>query len=265
MKGIEALITSARRYLKDHFNYWSDKYLEERVDEASPYTDNDYNIFPRYNVLAAILDEVETLVGQAYMDLQTCKQDLKSIGLTANSLFTTGTQSDIATHAMHEERNKFVVFIESVRIEDLKSVEPLPYRRRMKQEESEQVRKALLENWNFQGGYWQPLEKLSPKPTLFIMKENISDGDYEQIIKAVQKNADARLFEITEDGLDAEIDSGLFQPDCYETIYCDRSYEWILYGSHESTIAFGGAWLLEFVRRLYNDRQDQINKWEVDW
>ncbi len=261
MTEIDALVTSARRYLKDHFNYWSDKYLEEQVDEDSLYTDNDYNLFPRYNILAAILDEVETLVGQAYIDIQTCKQELKDIGLTANSPFTIGKQNVIATRAMHEERNKFVEFIENIRVEDLNAVEPLPYRRRMTKEESEQVRTALLENWNFQGGYWEPLEKLSHKPTIFLTKENISEGDYEQLIKAVQKNADAKVFEITEDGSDTEIDSSLFQPDCYETIYCDRSYKWILYGSHEGTIAFGGAWLLDLIRQLYSDRQEQVNKW----
>ncbi|MEG5146995.1 hypothetical protein QUB27_30120 [Microcoleus sp. AT8-B6] len=267
MTDTEALITAARRYLKDNFDYWADRYSKERTGNDFPYTytDNDYNLFPRYNVLSAILDNVETLVGQNRLGFEACKQKLKDVGLTANSPFTTGEQNDTAKTAMQDERKKFNHFMESVTVNDLQEIEPLPYRRILTKVESEQVRQALLEHWNFQGNYWEPLEELSPKPNIFLMKDNITDSDYEQIIEGIQKRADNKVFEITEDGSDAEIEISLFHPDCYETIYCDKSYEWIVYGSHESTVAFGGTWLLDFIRQLYIDRQDKLNKWEQNW
>lgn len=267
MTETESLVTAARRYCQDNFSYWADRYSKERTGADFPYTytDNDYNLFPRYNVWSTILDRVETLVGQNHFDFETCKQQLKTIGLTANSVFTTSEQNKIAKNAMLEERKKFVDLIENTTIEDLKSIRPLPYRRRLTKEESEQVRQALLENWNFQGDYWEPLEELSPKPTIFLMKCNITDSDNEQILEEIKKHGDSKLFEITEDGSDAEIEFSLFHPDCYETIYCDRTFNWIVYGSHESTIAFGGTWLLDFIRQLYSDRQDKIDKWEQNW
>jgi hypothetical protein len=260
----EALITAARRYLQDNHSYWADRYSKERTGNDFPYTytDNDYNLFPRYNILSAILDQVETLVGQNHLTFGGCKHELKNIGLTASSPFTTTEQTDIALNAMQEERKKFINLIENITQEDLSSIEPLPHRRRLAKEESEQVRKSLLEKWNFQGNYWEPLEDLSPKPTIFLMKDNIGDSDYQQIIGEVQKHAHNKLFEITEDGSDAEIEFGLFHPDCYETIYCDRMFDWIIYGSHEGTIAFGGTWLLDLIRQLYADRHDKLNKWE---
>lgn len=94
------------------------------------------------------------------------------------------------------------------------------------------------------------------------MKGNISDSDYEKIIEEIGKHSKTKLLEITEDGSDAEIEFGLFHPDCCETIYCDTSYDWIVYGSHESTVAFAGSWLLDFIRLLYDNRQDKLNKWE---
>ena len=222
-------------------------------------------MFPRYNVLSAILDKTETLVGQSHLNFENCQQELKNISLIANSPFTTGEQNDIAIKAMQDERQKFIEFIEKVGTEDLNTIEPLPYRRRLTNQESEQVRQSLLEKWNFQGNYWEPLEELSPEPTIFLMKDNIADTDYEKIIEEIHKHADKKLFEITEDGSDAEIELYLFHPDCYETIYCDTSYNWIVYGSHESTVAFGGTWLLDFIRRLYANRQNQLNKWEQNW
>jgi len=264
MTDTEALITAATRYLKGNFSYWANKYSKERTGDGFPYayTDKDYNLFSRYNVLSAILDRVETLVGQNHIDFETCKQELKAAGMTANSPFTTGEQNDISINAMQEERKKFTDFVENVTANDLQAIEPLPHRRRLTKEESEQVRQALFERWNFQGNYWEPLEEISPKPTIFLMKDNIADNDYEQIIAEIQKHADNRLFEITEDASDAEIEFSLFHPDCYETIYCDKSFEWIIYGSHEGTVAFGGTWLLDFIRKLYTDRQERLNKWE---
>jgi hypothetical protein len=267
MTHTEALITSARRYLKDNFSYWADRYSKERTGDDYPYTytDNDYNLFPRYNLLSAILDKVETLVGQNDLNVEKCKQELKNIGLTANSSFTTDEQNDIAINAMQEERKKFTDFIENVAESDLKSVEPLPHRRRLSNEESNQIRQTLREIWNFEGNYWEPLEELSPTPTIFLMKNNLTDNDYEKIIEEMKKHADNKLYEITEDGSDAEIEFSFFHPDCYETIYCDRGCEWIVYGSHEGTVAFGGTWLLDFIRQLYSDRQVKLNKWEQNW
>lgn len=264
MTDTETLITAAIRYLQDNHGYWFDRYSKERTGNDFPYTytDNDYNLFPRYNVLSAILDKVETLVGQSHMNFEGCKQELKNIGLTANNPFTTGEQNEIERNAIKAERLKFASFIDKINRNDLKLIKPLPFRRRLKEDESDQVRLSLLEKWNFQGNYWEPLEELSPKPTIFLMKHNITDNDYEQITEAIRKHTDKRLYEIAEGKIDAEIEFSLFELDCYETIYCDKTFNWILYGSHESTLAFGGEWLLSFIRQLYVHRRDKLNKWE---
>jgi len=106
MTDTEALITSARHYLKDNHSYWADKYSKERTGADIPYsyTDNDYNLFPRYNVLFAILDKVETLVGQDNVDFETCKKELQNIGLTANSVFTTDEQDKVAANAINQSK-----------------------------------------------------------------------------------------------------------------------------------------------------------------
>ena len=80
----------------------------------NPYSDNDYNLFPRYNALSAILLGVETFVGQTFSSLDNCKQELQQVGLTSQTPFTTGKQNDIERNAIQDERNKFVKFIDSV-------------------------------------------------------------------------------------------------------------------------------------------------------
>ena len=151
MTDNEALITAARRYCKDNYSYWTNKYSKERTGDDFPYTytDNDYNMLPRYNVLSAILDSVETLVGHNYLYIETCKNDLKDFGLNANNIFTTGEHNNTALNAMQEERDKFITFIDKIANEDLTTIQQLPYRRRLNKEESDRVRQALLEKWKF--------------------------------------------------------------------------------------------------------------------
>lgn len=263
MKDIEALITLARTYCQEHYAYWSDRYAKERTGTDFPYTysDSDYNLFPRYNVLSAIQAEVETLVGQECTYLSDCKKELKQMGLTAQNALTSEEENDIEKNAMQEEREKFVAFIDSITADDLKAVRPLPYRRRLKEQEKEPIRAALLKKWNYDGEYWDPIVENSPHPVVFIVTGNLTESDYEKIIEFIKVNAKSNIFEITEDGAFSEIEFSLFHPNCYETVYVDNSYEWIIYGSHESTITFGGAALIKFIAKLFADRAHLLNKW----
>lgn len=267
MTPTEALITIARRYCLDNHSYWADKYSKERSENVFPFTysDSDYNLFPRYNALSAILSGVETLVGQTFTSIDSCRQQLKEIGLTSHSPFTTGTQNDISRNAIQDERNKFVEFTDMVADRDLGLAEALPHRRRLKDHEAKSIRQRLLETWNYDGGYWEPLNDKSPNPTVFVMKQMVTEDDSKRIIQLIGDKADNRLFEIEEEGNDYEIEIDSFSPDLYETICCDSTYEWVIYGSHESTIAFGGAWLIEAVEQIFADRQEKLNLWEQKW
>lgn len=261
----EALITTARRYCIDNHSYWANRYSNEMSNNNNPYSDNDYNLFPRYNALAAILIGVETFVGHIFASLDNGKKELKQTGLTSQTPFTTGRQNDIAINAIQDERNKFVKFIDNITDSDLELVEALPHRRKLKDEEAKQIRQRLLDTWNYDGSYWEPLDNKSPKQTVFVMKEIVTKADIEKIIQIVSERADKKIFEVSEDRNDYEIEIDSFSPDLYETICCDKSFEWVVYGSHESTIAFGGTWLTEKIENLFLDRKEKLNLWEQNW
>ena len=281
MTDIEALITAARHYCLDNFRFWADKYANERSGNNNPYSDNDYNIFPRYNALTAIRQGVESIVGKSFSSFESCKQELKVLAQNSHTIFTidgneelkltgesgryartSGRLNPIAKSAILDERNRFVNYIDTLTPDKTENVVPLPYRRRLNDAELLEFRQRLLESWNYEGGYWEPLDSKSPKETIFLMKENITQVDYEKIIQLITEKSERRIFEISEDRIDYEIEIDSFDPDCYETIFTDESLEWVIYGSHESTIAFGGVWLIEFIKQVFADRQDKLNKWE---
>jgi len=264
MTPTDAMITAARRYCLDNHSFWCDKYSQEGSGSTN-YSDRDYDLFPRYNALSAILQGVEILVGQSFSSLDNCKAELKQVGLTSQSLFTTGKQNTIESNAIQNERTKFVTFLDSITQSDLDQVQQLPHRRKLKDQEAKQIRKQLLDTWNYDGSYWEPLQECSPKPSVYLMKENVTDHDIENIIQAVSERADKKIFCISEDRIDYEIEIDSFNPDLYETICCDKNFDWVVYGSHESTIAFGGTWLIETVEKIFADRKDKLNLWEQNW
>jgi hypothetical protein len=283
MTDIEKLITSARHYCKDNFVLWADKYQKESSGNNNPYSNNDYNIFPRYNVLTAIQQGVETLVGQEFQSFENCKQQLTDIGLTSHSIFTidsnaeihllgesgkykstTGRQNPIAKNAMKEERTKFVEFINSRTTKNISHVE-LPYRHRLTDSKMVLVRKQLADIWNYDGDYWNPLDDKCSKETVFLMEDNLTEDDNRKIIEFIVANSNKRFFEITEDRIDYEMEVDSFNLDLYETIVTDKSFSWVIYGSHEDTLTFGGNELVEFIKALFSNRQEKINKWEQNW
>lgn len=250
MTPIEALVTAARKYCMDNLSYW-----------ANLNSDHDYETLPRNRILSAILGQVETLVDTVYPNLVDCRQALSLAGQTARAGFTSSFQNKISQSAIQDECDKFVDYVTTVTLGELGLVDPLPYTRRLNPTEQEDVRWRLLERWNFDGDYWDPLVEKCQETFIFLNKANCSKEDYSAIVSYIVQHAEAHLFEITEQGEDAEIANSLFDPDCYETIYCDRSFSWIVYGSHESTITFAGEKLIGFIQTLFADRPQLLNSW----
>ncbi len=281
MTETESLITKARRYCTDNFSYWSKKYQEEMSGNNNPYSNNDYNLFPRYNALNTILQGVEIIVGKDFESFEKCKEELKRIGNESHSIDTiesnkelhllgkmskffrkSGKLNKIEKNAIQDERRKFIEFIDNQNLESVQNVEQLPFERKLTDEESESIREQLLKSWNFDGDYWEPLDNKSPKPTIFLMDDNIEKPDKEEIEKTIKEHINSdKLFVITEDRIDYEIEIGLLDIDLYETIICDNTFEWVVYGSHESTIAFGGDFLIDKLNQLFENRKEKLNKW----
>lgn len=259
MTSTEALITAARRYCIDHHAYWANRYRNERSGQDFPvytYSDSDYDLFPRYNILSAILGAIEMQVGKAAVSRETLVQT----GLSAELPFTADEDHPIETAAIQQEREKFIHFIQTITPEALAQTAPLPHRRRLDAAEKEVVDQQLLERWNYDGNYWDPVDPKCPSEVLYLAKEKLTTTDYQSIIRFMDDHVAPYLLEVTEEGVITEITPGDFDPDGDETAYCEVHYAWIIYGSHEGTITFAGEPLLTFIRQLFTGRENLFNK-----
>lgn len=95
----------------------------------------------------------------------------------------------------------------------------------------------------------------SPQTTLFLMKDFLSNTDYKKISNFIGSISQQKLFILNETVSDHEIEiDSLDIESVYETVYTDQTFQWIIYESHELTIAFGGKELIQYIQELFSDR-----------
>jgi len=185
---------------------------------------------------------------------------LKAIGENSQTILTERTVNKTEQRAMDDERNKFTAFIANITEDDLKNVLPLPYNRKLSEDESARIGEKLKELWNYDGGYWDPLEEKCKRETIFVMDEFLTKVDKARIIDFISE-AGRRYFKVDGDyGNDYETETPEFNDT--ETVITDKDFKWVIYRSHEMTITFGGAALIAFVKTLFRERAENLNKWE---
>ncbi len=91
----------------------------------------------------------------------------------------------------------------------------------------------LHEVWGYDGDYWEPLGKKSPRETVFLLSKYITDGDRLFIKELLAKKSGKHLYEVNETGDDYETDlesvSTFYQD--HEVMFFDETYKWAIYGS----------------------------------
>ena len=266
MTIVEALHTLVRKYCIEEFNFWKKEYAEKRTGSDFPeytYSDGDYNLFPRYNAIDAILKGIETIIPADYTDFNALKKDIIQFGLENETAAISNPDNDIEAGAILEERKKFRAHVEAITEKEVKNVEPLPLRRRLKIEEKQSVRHMLQNAWGYDGDYWEPLLEKCQRETVFILRKHITDDDSVFIKQILAKKGISHLYEINETGDDYETDLEGFESSYsnHEVIYVDETYKWAIYGSHEETITFGGDWLITCIKDRFKNRQNVLNSW----
>jgi hypothetical protein len=260
---IESLHTAIRRYCFDRYSYWSTRYGElisrgaDRI--GSKYTEEALDTFPRYNVIDAILVEVERCRPQDLSSLDEAKTIFRAVCASAQSIFTQPPNGQLEQTAMNEERLALDNFIANLTLTDLSKVEPLFYRRVLTSEESA-IWAKLQRAWDIAGGYWYPLANLQ-RTDVEAFQDSYLDKEVgaEKLRTILRNHGVQTLFEMREDGINYELELSIFEPNYsrYEGYWCDVTFEWIIYASHESSITIGG-WLLREVKSVWANWQERV-------
>ena len=158
---IEKLHTAIRRYCINRHHYWTENYQKLNAAEKGFSFENGYSnealaTFPRYNVLNAILTEIERHRPTDFSSYEEAKEFFILAIKEAQDIFTKPSNGEIQNRVMNEERELLCKHISQLRDEDLSIIEPLYYRRVLSQAESNEISAKLKTIWNVDG-YWYPL------------------------------------------------------------------------------------------------------------
>jgi hypothetical protein len=243
---------------------WSLAYAElmtARKDrEGNQYSNEALETFPRYNVLNAVLMEVERYRPEDFADFYEAKEFFKLAATSAQSLFTEKPIGPIDALAMNDERKQLAEFIDHQTLQTVETVEPLFYRRVLSKSEEDSFINKLKDHWAISRWYWYPLSEVKPTDVeAFQDKYFENEVGTEQIISLLAKGKVTNVFEIGENEVSYEIELSILEPQyCgVESYWFDSSLSWLLYASHESSITIGG-WLLDEVKAIWPNWQNRI-------
>ncbi|MFI5838760.1 hypothetical protein ACIA8K_03465 [Catenuloplanes sp. NPDC051500] len=215
-----------------------------RVDEHT-YTAEAKRTIPRYNVVDAILEEVERLDPDHLPGIEVLTRALFTAAEVADSVFTKPPGGEIEAQAMADERRLFSANVQRWREQPTLRAEPLPYRRVLTPQEGSTWRASLQRRWGVQGGLWHPmLSSPTPPDVLVVHGESMWEEDgVNHVHQVLQRLKRPRVAELREYGPDYVLDVVTVAPRYTgaEGLWTDEHDDWIAYASHEGTVAFGGV------------------------
>lgn len=241
----------------EKYDLWTSEYgkLGNGGRIGSKYSDEAYNIFPRYNILRAILNEVEKFTPADFSSIEQAKELLILSGQIADDIFTEKISSKIEGNAISEERDKFCSYIKYLTNEDLLRNTKLFYRRVLKDNEYKLLWSKFAAKWEIKGQYYYPLIEFKSTELLALSLDRfITDFGFEKLKQIfISKNFD-KIFEFREYGASYEIELSIFEADYTgaEGYWTSEKMDWLIYTSHENSITFGGEWLIEEIKSNWN-------------
>jgi hypothetical protein len=270
-----ALHNAARRYCLEQITHWQQAYTKlgaagnDRTSKPGggwTYTEKAYGLFPRYNVLQAILSEVERAVPTDFDSIDTARTWLAKAAETAQNPFTVSPNHPTEERAMAEERDAFVHFVEHSDDDDWWRSPPLPYRRVLKTDEADALYQGFCKRWGqWQGGVAADQRREGECLTLHTDWVDALSGHQQAIRSMLSKRGVTRLFEIREYGDNYELDlqAACFSYNGAEGYWFVNDLDWMIYASHESSITFGGDRLIQAIRTSTDDIEKYLYRgWE---
>lgn len=260
---IQKLHTSVRRYCMSRYSYWTKRYSElvsagkDRVGYG--YTEEALSTFPRYNVLKAMLIEVERQRPESFTSLDEAKRVFREAAASAETIFTQPPHGTVERQVMNEERGALDKFIAQLTENDLVAVEPLFYRRVLDAKETEVIWGQLKLAWGITGGYWFPLAHRQRDDIEAFQDAYFHQEVGREELQTILRDRGAEtLFEMREDGINYELELSILEPYYnLEGYWCDGTFDWIIYASHESSITIGG-WLLPEIKKIWSNWKERI-------
>lgn len=180
-------------------------------------------------------------------------------------MFTPKATNPVEMAAMEEERRLFIEYIRSAEIAALLALDPLPFRRVLTTIEHQHHLANFEKTWGKWYGGSSDITSNLPHATLHVQAMETPNA-YESLRSALQARGVSRLIELREWGDSVELDLSLasFQYNGAEGFWFQPDLTWMVQASHESSVTFGGDWLINAARAILPEFQRYIYRgWDL--
>jgi hypothetical protein len=255
LSKVEALQTAARRYCGERAEVWRNRFLEQ----ASGKWDEKFELLrQRYRVLDVIRDALEALTPAGSASLEEARKLLLAAAASAVDEYLPGDHLPFEREVVQDEARLFAAYLEGLSDAELARVEPLPFRRVLKEAESARLWAELKARWGVgRHPMWYPFDRHEsdePPPNAQVFDTFLLDEQFGPRLREVLAVLGvSRLWQLTKDSFqhEYELDLGLLEPvsnELDERYWTDASFQWLIYASHEDTVTIAGAELLSGLR-----------------
>jgi hypothetical protein len=252
------LHNAARVYCVTRIKHWHERYAELgrarrdrvfKVDGPWTYSDDAYDTFPRYNALGAILHEIEQFVPADFASADMLRELLAAAADTARTPSIAKPSTPIEAAAIEDERRQFAAFIRTLEPADAARHAPLPFRRVLGDREHTRLHDQFAKAWGNWYGGCVDRKDLPPHVTLHTAAMDVA-GAYDWLRDALRERGIGRVLELREYdwGCELDLDATSFTYNGAEGFWTSGDMSWMVQASHESSITFGGAWLVDAMR-----------------
>ena len=266
MDELTALHTAARRYCQEEFSKWTQRYvalsaagkrnIPAKDGKGWDYSEEAYQVFPRYRVAEAIQVEVERIIPSNSNSLESLRVLLLDAARTAQDKLAGEMLDPVAQTALVVEADDYRNFLGTLAEAHLDAVKPLPYRRVIEAQEGERIWAGLKNRWGIGASFWFPLREDDPPADVIAFHTEFFQEmkGLEVLREALMDRGVTRIFQFHESGPDYEIEFSIFDPrysvgaEQYST---SESLDWLVYASHESSITVAGDWLVAIFQRKW--------------
>lgn len=161
----------------------------------------------------------------------------------------------------------FIQFVNDLNVNDLLEVSPISFERRLKEDESKRLEKSLKDtfdfgSWKDKNYYWEPISKTKNRIPLAYFKDDLfKSEEIQKIVDIVRSISGNRIFMLTDENLNYEVDTSSFDINWIESAYCNFETGWLIYISHEGTITFSGQELLTKIENTLIEITKHKNPW----
>jgi hypothetical protein len=263
------------------WNYlWAQRLRQApRLDQLPPFPpEEETRASALVDILAAILEEIERRVADDFQDVGETRAFLVAAGQRAKTLRYQSSmvsgERRVTYHepdwspqyiaAREEARSGYLSYVARLSLEEAAGVPTVPYRQVMSESKRQRVGRELYRRWRVDPlqHYWYPLwEDETPADVLatqdWYFHKEVGAAALQAILL---RHGVTRVWQVEEAGLppEYELHPCLCTFGGWEAYWSSRELDWLVYASHEASITFAGAWLVEEIKRAWPNWEQRV-------